>query len=329
MLAVSQSTDGGATWTPPAPVSNNTPANHSPVYASNGLAATHGLDGTLYSIWGSAGSAYHVGTNPSDPDTTLPGGASVDPGLGVDAASGQVIAAWNMLDEDGMAVMPLNPAGPHTVIPGSGAAQLQTPVSVVGRIGEPGVYVGYSAGTNAFLAKPAVFRFGATKGTILSPTEGARQTALAAHRERPPVGLLAPRREDLRAAQQRSRDQVGLDAVDQAALGHDHHLGPHRRRAARAARHRGADRQGRGHRRLAPAPAAQAHARTKVSGGKVTVTVLDVGDPVAGATVTVKGGGKKKTNSAGKATFKPGKGKHKASASTPYGGKGSKTVKLK
>ena len=240
-----------------------------------------------------------------------------------------MIAGWNLLDEDGMAVMQLNPQGPRTVIPGSGAAQLQTPVSVVGRVGQPGVYVGYSAGTNSFLAKPAIFRFGATKGTILSPTEGARQTTLAHtasgrlwafwHR----AGKIYARRSNEAATKWGAVQSIkppsgtttiwGLagDALPEpldivARIGKDEDIGGW-------------------HQRMLP----KLTLRTKVSGGKVTVTVLDAGDPVPGATVKVAGGGTKKTSAAGKATFKPGKGRHKASASAPYGGKGFKTVKVK
>ena len=82
VMAMSQSTDGGTTWTPPAPISSTSAGGRSPVYASNGLAAMHGLDGTVYSIWGSAGSAFHVGSNPADPDTGLPGDRAPTPASG-------------------------------------------------------------------------------------------------------------------------------------------------------------------------------------------------------------------------------------------------------
>jgi hypothetical protein len=89
------------------------------------------------------------------------------------------VGAWNLLDEDGVAVMPLEPAGQRSVIPGSGASQFQTPVSVSGRIGASGVYVAYTAGSSEFLGKPAIFRVGDSKGKVLSGQRGALQTALA------------------------------------------------------------------------------------------------------------------------------------------------------
>jgi hypothetical protein len=329
VLAMSQSTDGGATWTPPAAVSHNSASAHSPVYAANGIAAAHGLDGTLYSLWASPGSAFHIGASPADPDTPLPGGSSVDAGIGVDAKTGQVVAGWNLLDEDGTAVMQLNPPGARTVIPGSGAAQLQSPVSVVGRVGQPGVYAGYSAGDNQFLAKPAVFRFGATKGTILSSTEGARDTKLAHtasgrlwalwHRS----GKIYARRSNKAATKwgplQSIKPPAGTSTIwGLAAEGLAEPLDV----VARIGR--GEDIGG-WHQRILP----RLRLKTKVSGRQVTVTVLDVGDPVAGATVKLTGEGSKKTGPTGKASFTTGAGRHKATATAPYGGKGSKKLRVR
>jgi hypothetical protein len=329
VLALSQSTDRGQTWSAPAPVSDNRAGTHSPVYASNGLAATHGLDGTLYSIWGSAGSAFHVGSNPSDPDTPLPGKSSTDPGLGVDAQSGQVVAAWNLLDEGGVGVMQLNPPGPRTVIPGSDADQLQTPVSVAGRVGAPGVFVAYSAGDNPFTAKPAVLRFGASSGTILDSNAGARQTALA-HTQSGRLWAFWHRADKIYARRSNEAatkwgaiqsikppaDTTTIWGLTGDALPEPLDL---------VARIGKGDDIGGWHQRILP----KLTLKTKVSRHKVTVTVLDVGDPVAGAAVTVKGAGKKKAGASGKVTFTAAKGKHAVSASAPYGGKATKKVRVR
>ena len=327
VLAMSQSTDGGGTWTPPAPISDTSP--RSTVYAAGGLSAVHGLDGQLYSLWASPGSAFHVGASPADPDTPLPGESSVDTGIGVDPQNGDVVAAWNLLDEGGTAVMHLRPMGSRFVIPGSDAEQTQAPLSVVGRIGG-GIYVGYSAGDNQFLARPGVFRVGAGSGTVLSSKRGARHTSLT----RTASGRLwAFWHRDDRIYARRSNEAAtrwgGVQSLKPPrgtetiwGIVGDGLLEP-LDLVARIGK--SSDDIGGWHQRLLP----RLTLRTKVSGGKVTVTVLDVGDPVSGATVTVKGAGKKKTSSSGKATFSVDDGKRRATASAPYGGKGAKRFRVR
>jgi hypothetical protein len=329
VMAMSRSDSKGVGWTDPEPVSNNTPAGKRPVYGATGIAALKGLDLTTYSIWGSPGQAFHVGDSRSDPDTSLPGGASADPGLGLESQSGQVVAAWNLLDEDGVAVMPLRPAGPRTVIPGSGAAQFQTPVSVSGRIGAPGVYVAYTAGSSEFLGKPATFRVGDSKGKVLSAQKGALQTALAPsaegrmwvfwHRR----GLIHARRsnramtawgETYTVTPSRGTDEINGLVGDAAAGPLD---------LVARLKHDGANAGW--HTRIAPKLTITASKK----GGKLKIRVADVGDPVA-AKVTVKGAGTKQTSwKDGLATFRLGPGKHRVTAKTAYGAGGSKTIHVR
>jgi hypothetical protein len=329
VLATARSDSKGVGWTDPEPISNLASAGKRPVYAATGIAALKALDLTTHSIWGSPGQATHTGDSPSDPDTALPGGASADPGIGLDSQSGQVVGAWNLLDEDGVAVMPLEPAGPRSVIPGSGAAQFQTPVSVSGRIGAPGVYVAYTAGSSEFLGKPAIFRVGDSKGKVLSTQKGALQTALAPsaqggmwvfwHRR----GLIHARRSNravtawsgtYTVTPPRGTDEINglvgdagtgpLDLV--ARLEHD---GPNAG----------------WHTRMAPKLTITASKK----GGKVKLRVADVGDPVA-AQVTVKGAGTKQTSPKdGLATFRLGAGRHKVTAKTPYGARGATTIRVR
>jgi hypothetical protein len=329
VLAMAHSDSKGVGWTDPEPISNKAHAGKSPVYAATGIAALKGLDMTTHSIWGSPGQAFHTGDSAGDPDTTLPGGASTDPGIGLDSQSGQVVSAWNLLDEDGVAVMPLGPAGPRTVIPGSGASQFQTPVSVSGRIGAPGVYVAYTAGTSEFIGKPAIFRVGDSKGKVLSRQKGALQTALAPaaegrmwvfwHRR----GLIHARRSNravtawggtYTVAPTRGTDEINGLVGDAAA-------GP----LDLVARLEHDDANAGWHTRIAPKLTITASRK----GGKMKLRVADVGDPVA-AKVTVKGAGTKQTSSKdGLATFRLGPGRHHVTAKTDYGARGATTIRVR
>jgi hypothetical protein len=279
---MSRSDTKGVSWTDPEPVSNKASGVKRPVYAATGIAALKGLDLTTHSIWGSPGQAFHTGDSPSDPDTELPGGSSADPGLGVDSQSGQVVGAWNLLDEDGVAVMPLAPGGPRSVIPGSGAAQFQTPVSVSGRIDAPGVYVAYTAGSSEFIGKPAIYRVGASKGKVLSGQKGALQTALAPspqggmwvfwHRR----GQIHARRSNRAMTAWGGTYTVtpprGTDEIN--GLVGDAATGP--LDLVARLEHEGANAGW--HTRLAPKLTISASKK----GGKVKIRVADVGDPVVG-----------------------------------------------
>ena len=328
VLATARSDSKGAGWTDPEPVSNNTPAGKRPVYGATGIAAIKGPGLTTYSIWGSPGQAFHAGDSPSDPDTTLPGGSSADPGIGVDSQSGQVVAAWNLLDEDGVAVMPVQPAGARSVIPGSGAAQFQTPVSVSGRIGAPGVYVAYTAGSSEFLGKPAIFRAGDSKGRVLSGQKGALQTALAPsaqggmwvfwHRR----GLIHARRSNRAVTAWGGTYTVtpprGTDEIN--GLVGDAATGP--LDLVARLEHDGANAGW--HTRIAPKLTITASRK----GGKLKLRVADVGDPVA-AQVTVKGAGTKQTGSKdGVAVFHLSPGRHLVTAKTSYGARGATTIRV-
>ena len=101
ILATATSTDGGKTWSPAAAASNAAGS----VYAAIGVSAALLPDGTPVSAWGSPGAALHIGLDASDPDGVFPAGALADPGVGVDAQTGQAVVAWNRVDEDGLAAM--------------------------------------------------------------------------------------------------------------------------------------------------------------------------------------------------------------------------------
>jgi hypothetical protein len=239
------------------------------------------------------------------------------------------VGAWNLLDEDGVAVMPLEPAGQRSVIPGSGASQFQTPVSVSGRIGASGVYVAYTVGSSEFLGKPAIFRVGDSKGKVLSGQRGALQTALAPsaqggmwvfwHRR----GLIHARRSNramtawggtYTVTPPRGTDEINGLVADAATGPLD---------LVARLEHDGANAGW--HKRIAPKLTITA----SKNGGKLKLRIADVGDPVA-ARVTVKGAGTRQTSSKdGLATFRLGPGRHRVTAKTPHGARGATTIRVR
>ncbi len=121
VLATATSANGGASWTVGGSVSKNGRRGQGCLHRRSASARQVGKDGTFYSIWGDSspdGAGYHVGLDPNAADGELPGSLQSDPKLGVDSASGQVVSAWNSLDDDGpVVVMPIAPAGGPVVDP--------------------------------------------------------------------------------------------------------------------------------------------------------------------------------------------------------------------
>jgi hypothetical protein len=233
-------------------------------------------------------------------------------GVGVDAQTGQAVVAWNQVDGDGVAAMSVQPAGGEVVLPNSDAAQLQHTVGVTGRIGAPGVYIGYTVGTSEFLGRPAVIRFGSSKAVVLSKTTGARHTSIApgpggrlwAFWDR--RGQIYARRSNANATVWGATVKVnaaGSSIFDLAGEGSTGPLDV----LARTQRGGIADY----HRRILPGLTLTARAGKR---GKVTFEVTDAGAPVTGASVSVKGAKAKKTGRKGTASFTLAGGRHKGSA---------------
>jgi hypothetical protein len=315
--AMVTSTSGdGVSWTPPVPASQ-AGSGASPVYVASGIGAAMGLDGTFYSVWGDSspsGGGFHVGLDPSVPDQGLPGGLAIDPNVGVDSATGQVVLAWNLLDEGGLAAMSISPAGARVTLPGSGAEQLQHRVGITGRLGAPGIFVAYTQGTNQFLGKPAVWRFDTGKPTRLSNVQGARDVSIAAapngrlwvfwHRAETVFAVRSNPTATRWGRTVAVKPPRGTDTISN--LAGEGSRGPLDVLAL-------ADTSTSGfanwHQRILPGLSL-----TAVVGknGKVTFRATDAGDPVKGAKVTVKGGPSAKTKANGRVTFTLGKGRHRA-----------------
>lgn len=181
ILASSTSSDGGNTWSPAQPVSNNTPGGKSTVYGSIGLSAAVQKDGTPVSVWASPGAGYHVGLSPATPDGRYQTGCCVyKSGVGVDAVTGATVIAWQFLEStNGTAWQSIAPLGPRKVPSGSKEAENSARTAISGRIGAPGVYLAYQRGTFLNGIYPAVLNTGSGKLIKFSREKGAKTIGLA------------------------------------------------------------------------------------------------------------------------------------------------------
>jgi hypothetical protein len=316
-MGTATSADGKA-WSPAATASRGG-NDAKPVYAASGIGAALAPNGTFFSAWGSSapgGEGFHVGLDPNAPDGSLGGGSVIDPGVGVDSKTSAAYVAGNLLDEDGVMVLPISPAGPRVTIPSSGAAQTQHRVGITGRIGAGGVVVAYTQGDNQFTGRPAIYRVDTGKVKRISNRRGAEKISIAAApggrvwvfwkdggtvfatrsnkaatRFGTIVSVRAPKRSDTIHSLAGEGSRGPLDVL---AL---------------------ADVSGAGvsnwHQRILPGLTLKAKAG---KGGKVTFTATDAGAPVGGVKVKVKGEGSKTTGGSGKVSFTLGEGRHRGTA---------------
>lgn len=174
-----------ASWSAPAALSN---ANFTTsVYVASGIGGAVSPNGGVIGTWGDAApgtGGYHVGTNANSPDVLF-GSTSccfLNPNAAVDSSDGTRMVGY--LSDLSKRVIQVRKIDTGTVLsaPGSGAAELQARVAMTGRIGGPGVYVAYGSGSNPNSAKPAWWRVGDKKATVL-PRPNARLTSIAPDRK--------------------------------------------------------------------------------------------------------------------------------------------------
>lgn len=183
-VATATSTNGGVTWSPIAPASENDPTIQSDgeAYIAAGLSGGVGLDGTVISIWGDSSApaaAYHVGLNPLVPDIPLsPALCEGDPNVAVDSVSGDLVLGWNCIQTDTMQVMRLGGGGVENV-PRSGASSIGQRAGLSGRLGADGVYAAFGTGSNAFDARPALWRVGSANPKVIKQPRDATDITLA------------------------------------------------------------------------------------------------------------------------------------------------------
>jgi hypothetical protein len=143
----------GRTWSAPARVTSTNVQS----YASSGIGAAMGTDGTPIVSEGDPGNIFHYGIGGADFPYETRGCCVYDPDIGVDAQTGQAYLAWFSLvnGSHGLYTQAITPsgrsgsaaylAGSATDDRNSASQPLQrTPIS--GRLGAPGVYVAYGPG---------------------------------------------------------------------------------------------------------------------------------------------------------------------------------------
>jgi hypothetical protein len=312
-LASATSVDGTA-WSAPAIASRGGNAAR-PVYAASGIGAALAPDGIFYSAWGSSApgaEGFHAGLDPAVADGALGPGTVVDPGVGVDSQTNAAYVAANVVGDDGMMVLRIAPAGTPTTIPNSDAEQLGHRVGVTGRIGAPGVIVGYTQGTNPFTGRPAVFRADTGRTMRVSNHRGAEQISIAAAPEGR-VWVLWKDGDTVYATRSnRAVTRFGRPTTVRAPKGSDtiYSLAGEGSRGPLDALVL-ADVPGSGignwHQRILPRLSLTAKAR---KGGKVTFFATDAGDPLRGVKVKVARRKARTTGASGKVTFRLPPGRH-------------------
>jgi hypothetical protein len=179
ILSTSTSATGDS-WTPSVTASASATGQRSPVYAASGISGGVGLDGTTYSTWGDSspsGGGYHVGLSPASPDNPFsPACCEIDPNVGVDSVSGEVMVASNLPDT-GIRIESLSSGTTRTVSKSAHAWTGQR-TSISGRVGAPGIYVAWGTGDNMFNARPALWKVGAPKFKFLKNQHDAAHVGM-------------------------------------------------------------------------------------------------------------------------------------------------------
>ena len=181
IMATATAPAAGDPWSTPVPASATATAQRSPVYAASGIGAGVDNEGIFTSAWGDSspsGGGFRVGLGTNGADSHFTDACcEIDPGVGSDSVTGETMVAANLLDT-GIVVRSID-AGLSFPVPESAAAYTQQRTSIAGRIGAPGVVVGYGTGTNQFEARPAIWQVGEDKFKFLKNHEGAEHVGMA------------------------------------------------------------------------------------------------------------------------------------------------------
>ena len=181
ILATSVSATGAA-WSAPVPASATANGQRSPVYAAAGIGGGTDLQGVATGAWGDStpdGGGYRVGLTTSGADRHFPATlGDIDPDVATDSVSGESFVAVNQQDV-GINLTTLAGTSAGAAPQSDNAWTLQR-TSITGRIGAPGVYVGYGTGDNMFSAKPAIYQVGASKFIFLKNQNDAAHVGITA-----------------------------------------------------------------------------------------------------------------------------------------------------
>jgi hypothetical protein len=320
----------GAAWTlQPGRVSGDSNAYVSPV----GAARTK--DGQFVEATTSTfGLTFHFGLTTGTPTTKVPGNCCYyDPGIGVDAASGQTVLGWYSNEDPGQPgagagqgmflqeIAPSGLVGRRALAPGSASPDGKSAIApgyrtpVTGRLGASGVFLAYGQGYPTF-ARLALLRFGSPKPALLITAPRAQGVNLAAAPQgrlwifwKRDTGIFATRTnravtrvEPITAVPPPPQTDTVWRLNGEASLGSlDLVVNAQTTDAAFW------------YRRVLPRLSLHASA---LGDGLERFVVTDAGDPLAGAKVTLSGKSAK-TRASGVVTLKVPKGRATATAAKP------------
>jgi hypothetical protein len=333
----------GKVWSASSAASNTGDVPHQ-AYVASGISAALAADGTPISIWGDSspgGGEMHTGLDPNVPDVNLGDTdcCQIDPALARDGATGEMFAAWYHLNPDRTDVLKLG--GGLVSAPNGGAGQLQDRVGLTGRLGgKPGVYLGYTTGTNPFNGNPALWKVGDAKAKLIPGEKGGQNIGIAAA----PDGRLWLfwSRDGRVRATRTNKDATKFGAV--VSIKPPKSTGAIYRLAGNGALgaldvlglFEGGPSLGYWHQRILPGLTLTASPSKVNDGNKVTFKVTDAGVAIAGAKVNLNLGSITKsgtTSSTGKVKLKVPTGtKHKrytATASKAGYANGSAKIRVK
>ena len=312
LLTVTAGRDG-RTWSAP----QRATAGNYTSYASSGIGAGIGRNGTVSVSAGDPGNFFRVGGGPEFRYET--GNYVYDPDIGVDSVSGQAVLAWfsNVNNNNGLYAQAIGPGGlvgGRVYLPGSANANRTTanqPIQrtpVTGRIGADGVYLAYGPGYPTrsrvnllrFGGQPlAVGRGNSIENVNIAPAPEGRLWIMWSDR-----GRLTGRAAIHAVRTNRRATRVGTPATIAPPAGTVSVFGVHGEGSLGtldlfAMAGNATNGVALWHTQVLPTLELEA----KGGNGVVTVKVTDAGDPVAGVIVVVAGK-KGVTNSRGAAKIK-------------------------
>lgn len=300
-LYMATSDDGGATWNL-APGAKS--KSHS-TYASP-TAATLTKDGNFVTAWAiSFALAAHVGLDPNQADLVLEKRCcAYQPKFATDSQTGEVVLGWysNISKANGLMTQTIKPSlGTAIYVPGSASAtradslSADQKVGITGRIGAPGIYVGYCDGYPS-CKTVNVWPYRAAKPMVVERAPGARFVNITAG----PEGRLwlmwmrSGRIYATRSNRAATRFGHPVTVVPPKGesfiwkVGGEGSPGPLDLLASMTVESQGLATW---HKRVFPPLSLSASPSrfAAAEGAKVVFTVSDVGDPVAGAKISVEG----------------------------------------
>jgi len=176
----------GTTWAGPQRFSSSSHTS----YASSGIAAAVGSGGVPIAAEGDPGNVFQLGFGGTDyAYESTPGVNVYDPGIGVDASSGQAVLGWFSLGgtSEGtyaQAITPSGLSGSKQFMPNSASSDHRSAnpplqkTAITGRHGANGVYIAYAAGYPS-QKNVDLMRFGGSQPIVVGAGNSIANVAIA------------------------------------------------------------------------------------------------------------------------------------------------------